>query len=266
MMKFKNSNIQFFFILIISILVLVSCMSEPDKYPELPFLEDIVDDSEDFTFIIDDDYHRIFLKNGLFLNRNNQFTIETPEGKEVFRIRLNAGMTRYMDSIGNIYYNQLKYKAPDYKKIEPIVMIDIGDSVADYAKEIYKENLVDSIEEMKIRYYASKLRSKYDLFLDDEVIRFKKDTLILYNVEEFCNFIKEPEPFEEFDDRIQIKSHSTGGHFGLPCFDHFYYFTVGKNKIKFKYQDKHALQWKKYTMNGKTYVYNFFGKLYLVND
>ena len=210
----------------------------------------------------------------MFLKRDNQFIIETVEGNEVFRVRLNAGTTRYIDTAGNAYYNHFMYKAPDYKQKRPFVMINVHDSISDYISEIYKENLADSIERAKITQFDNFIHSKYNLSLADEsyygdpeeIVRFKKDTLILHKINEFCHYIKEPKPFEEFDTRVQVESHRVSGHFGVPCFDHLHYYTVGKKKIKFKYKDKHGLEWKKYIINGKTYVYDSFGKLYLVND
>jgi hypothetical protein len=67
--------------------------------------------------------------------------------------------------------------------------------------------------------------------------------------------------FDKFDVDIQINLHSTGGHFGMPCLDRMYYYTIGKKKIKFKYETPHGRSWEKYVINNKTYLYSFFGEL-----
>ncbi|WP_296386021.1 hypothetical protein [Winogradskyella sp.] len=260
------------------LLTTFNCQVEEDKYPDVPFLNDIIVDSDYFivTDIFNDSDKVEFLENDNFFisNSDDQITkIVTSQGKVVLENK-SGSYPNYFDTNGNFYKDGKMYYGSNYEKTKPVVVINVLDSMYSFKQKITNNGeITDSITNALIEDYNWKMYISYDLIKERkaflktaiDTVKIKNDTLIDYSSVRKNNYLKKAIPFKEFDEPIIINKHSTGGHFGLPCIDYMSYYEIGKNKIRVKTKD-HTTAWKLYSVKDKMYLFDGFNKLYQVKN
>jgi hypothetical protein len=265
-----------FFVLLLSVLLLIivsGCQVEEDKYPEVPFLADVLDDEKFFKkikFLEENDQVVITQSNHLYVrNIDKGLDKIVTINNDILYSSSMGSYPGYFDTNGHYYSNGKKYLAPNYKAVKGYVLIDVRDSLRIYEDKITEQGTkTDSIIRNKIESYNWSIYSKYDLILERETflkssidtVKVKGDTLIFFSKNRKNDFIKKATPFKEFDDSIIINTHSTGGHFGMPCIDYMNYLLINENlKVKTKDHDK---VWKLYVLDKKQYLFDGFSDLY----
>jgi hypothetical protein len=272
----SHKNFQIAILIIVLLLTFFSCKVEEDKHPEVPFLSDVVDDTDYFKSLdfVTEDERLIILKNNHFFIRNfNTGTskIVNVNGEVLHESRVNS-FPSYFDVNGNYYSNDKKYLASNYNEAKSYILIDVRDSINNFTTIITKNGeITDSITSAKISDYSFDMYIKYDLLKEREAflkssidtVKIKGDTVIYYSKTRKNDYKKRAISFKEFDESIIINKHSTGGHFGMPCIDYMNYYEIGNSKLKVKTKD-HDIVWKLYSIHNEYYVSDGHKRLYKV--
>jgi hypothetical protein len=271
MMKIVANSLVFMFF--------IACNPIPKKdiHPELPYLKDLLKDQSKFTGMIlhprDAPTQLYFLKSDKIvlpsISSDAPIKIVDIHNKVLFEKVYNWNMPFYIDSVGNIYCNNMKYSAPDYKTEVQCAAVYIADSTRafsdkldkqfvstdDVAKQMYN----DSVSLKLYTEYEKQLLVKYGINpnnADEIVYKIVNNQLVVWNNKGnlfvIDAYLKPTSKVEYFDESVLLEYRNSGGHFGGPYPVYLNYHKL-KNGIKFKEEDN---PWPEIiSLEGKDYIY-----------
>jgi hypothetical protein len=281
----KMEMYVFFFVLLMN----SACNPIPkkDSHPELPYLKELLKDQSKFKkvkFNVKDETPELyFLKSGkIVLSSNNSdapIKIVDVNNKVLFEKVYNWNIPFYMDSIGNIYCDNKKYLAPQYKSEIPFTAVNIADSMNAYRSQLEKmfpstDNALkqwnnDSVSTKMYTEFEKQLLLKYGIDTnssDDMIYKISNNQLIVFNNKGnlfvIDAYLKSSSKVEYFDESILLEYRTSGGHFGGPYPVYLNYHLL-KNGIKFKEEDN---PWPvTISLDGNDYIYFNKCGLYQIN-
>jgi hypothetical protein len=260
-------------------IVCMACNPIPkkDTHPELPYLKDLLKDQSKFekvTFSNKDMTPDLcFLKSDKILLKSNSsetpFKIVDINNKIIFEKMYNWNIPFYLDSIGNIYCDNKKYLAPQYKSEISCVAINIEDSMNSYrnlldkmfpsTNDPKKQWNNDSISTKMYTAYEKQLALKYKVDAENTeamVYKIMNNQLVVWNNKGnlfvIDAYVKPTSKVDYFDESVLLEYRTSGGHFGGP-YPVYLNYHVLKNGIKFKEEDN---PWPvTISLDGNDYIY-----------
>ncbi len=178
-------------------------LSKKDKYPEVPYLEDLINQNNVLEKIEFDSENSLieFLKSDKILIKtwvNNYEGLQTIKiyninKSLIFEKQFEGTTPLFFDKNGNIFVDNIKYYQPDYKRIEKFEIIYINKLITDFelaTKKTIPKN--DSISAAKSKIYAENFIKKNNIKIIDSTSAFGspdythypkiiQDSIIKYN-------------------------------------------------------------------------------------
>jgi len=246
-------------------LALMGCELIPgeDRHPEIPYLKDFLQDSAQVTSVFakaSADSRLYFLQDGrlLFLPNVGKyspgpslFKIFDVEGRVAIELLYKDHEPLYMDSSGNLYYENIKYRYPDYRQAGRYATIVLQDSIEQ--------------KSLEMKYAVSPcVFTLQRLAKSCDVYEFRDNMLIIRQNSLYKNsFMREPESIAEFDQATLLRYAGGGGDAGVFAPIYLRYFSIGAGH-RFKEADYPYPV--KIEIGGKWYIYSVKYGLYRLNS